>query len=320
MRVALIFIANSCVCFCGVAEAAKILGVFCFSFKSHLLSALPIVESLVEKGHEVTLISPFETIQVNNNVHQIFIEEWAVLFKEEDNRDYFEMQKQNSFSQVAVMFLEATQLFRKAYNALMSHPEVRKIIIDREIDLMLIDAFVEIPLPLADVLGVPVVGHYSNAGTIAIFNKLGISPDYASVPNGLIEFDDQMDFFQRMANMLTAKMLMAITDFIFTSSLEKAHKERYPNSRSVGEMAREISLALVNSHPTTAWQRALPPNVIPIGSVHTRPAKPLEQVNNFIISAFYIFKLLNNRPLHFRSTKHLLMERQMDLSSLVLDR
>jgi len=275
MRVALLLIAF---CFCAGSEAAKILGVFCFGFKSHLLSALPIIESLAEKGHEVTLVTPFQNLQLANSIHQIYLEEWAELFKEEDERDYFAMQKQNSFSQVMLMFLEATQLFRKAYTALMTHPEIEQIIEDQKIDLMLIDAFVTIPLPLADVLGVPVVGHYSNAGTLAIFNKLGISPEYASVPAGLIDFDDQMSFFQRMANMFSATTMMTIIELVFTSSLEQAHKESYPNSRSVSDMAKDLAIALVNSHPTTAWQRPLPPNVIPIGSVHTRPAKSLEEV------------------------------------------
>jgi glucuronosyltransferase len=215
----------------------------------------------------------------NYSIHQIYIEEWAVLFKEEDKRGYFAMQKQNSFSQMALMFLEASQLFRKAYTALMTHAEIKQIIKDQKIDLMLIDAFVTIPFPLADVLGVPVVGHYSNAGTLAIFNQMGISPAYASVPAGVIGFDDQMSFFQRMANMFSANALMAIIDLLFTSSLEQAHKENYPNSRSVSDMAKDMTIALVNSHPTTAWQRSLPPNVIPVGSVHTRPAKPLEQVD-----------------------------------------
>lgn len=149
---------------------------------------------------------------------------------------------------------------------------------DQKVNLMIIDAFVTIPLPLADVLGVPVIGHYSNAGTLAIFNKMGISPEYASVPAGLIDFEDQMSFFQRMSNMFSATTLMTINDLIFTSSLEQAHKENYQNSRSVSDMAKYMAIALVNSHPTTAWQRPLPPNVIPVGSVHTRPAKSLEEV------------------------------------------
>lgn len=76
---------------------------------------------LAEKGHEVNLVTPFENLQLTNNIHHIYIENWAELFKEEDKRDYFTLQKQNSF---ALMFLEATQLFRKAYTALMTHPEI----------------------------------------------------------------------------------------------------------------------------------------------------------------------------------------------------
>ena len=122
------------------------------------------------------------------------------------------------------------------------------------------------------------VGHYSSAGLLCLFNKMGIPSDFASIPSGLSDFTDKMSFLQRVANTVSAMMFTAVMDHFFTGTIDKIHKQHYPNARSVFDMAKDMSLVLVNSHPTTAWQRSLPPNVIPIGSVHTRPAKPLEQV------------------------------------------
>jgi glucuronosyltransferase len=264
----------------STSNAARILAIFSIGSKSHFISALPIVEALAEKGHVVTLLSPFQLKK--SSTRQVYVKEWADLM-EEYKMDFFAMHKENSFTQMATLFIQWSSINEIMYDSLMNHPEIQNVIKERNVDLLLIDGYSELPLPLADLLQVPVVGHYSSAGLMGLFNKMGISSDFASIPAGLTDYTDDMNFLQRVANTISAKIFTAVMDYFFTGAIDKIHKRNYPNARSVFDMAKYMSLVLVNSHPTTAWQRSLPPNVIPVGSVHTRPANPREQVITYRI-------------------------------------
>ena len=269
----------------SLINAARILAIFPIGSKSHFISALPIVETLAEKGHEVTLLSPFQLDK--SSTRQVHMRDWADLM-EEYKMDFFAMHKENSFTQMATLFIQWSSINKIMYDSLMGHPEIQNVIKERNVDLLFIDGYSELPLPLADLLQVPVVGHYSSAGLMSLFNKMGISSDFASIPSGLTDFTTEMSFFQRVANTISATMFTAVMDYFFTGTIDHIHKQHYPIARSVFDMAKDMSLVLVNSHPTTAWQRPLPPNVIPIGSVHTRPGKPLEHVRSLL--SFFFFK------------------------------
>ena len=287
MRSLILWLVIVCAFCVSLSQGARILALFSIGSKSHLISALPIAEALAEKGHEVTLMSPFKLEK--SSTRQVYVKEWESLM-EEYEMDFFEMHKENSFIQMAKLFMQWSHVNKIMYSSLMNHPEIQRVIKERNVDLLFIDGYSELPLPLADLLKVPVVGHYSSAGLLGLFNKMGTSSDYASIPAGITDyFAGEMSFFQRMANLISATVFISITDHFFTWTIDKIHKQNYPYSRSVYDMAKDMSLVLVNSHPTTAWQRSLPPNLIPVGSVHTRPAKPLEQVNSILSLVYFIF-------------------------------
>ena len=50
-------------------------------------------------------------------------------------------------------------------------------------------------------------------------------------------------------------------------------------------------------HPITNWPRSLPPTIVPIGALHTRPAEPLSQVRysfHFFLK-MYVLKSLSHK-------------------------
>jgi glucuronosyltransferase len=71
-----------------------------------------------------------------------------------------------------------------------------------------------------------------------------------------------------------------------------------PGVRSIAEVEGEASICIINSHPMTSWPRSLPPTIVPIGALHTRPAKSLPKVMNMLSlvlkerKKFYRFLLL----------------------------
>ena len=114
-----------------------------------------------------------------------------------------------------------------------------------------------------------------------ILQPSGVSMDYASIPTALTELDDKMSFMQRMINTLQAELVSLFTDWFVMQPLEKRLRLDMPDARPLLELRGEASLLMINSHPATDWPRQLPPSVIPIGALHTRPAKPLPEVYFF---------------------------------------
>lgn len=57
-----------------------------------------------------------------------------------------------------------------------------------------------------------------------------------------------------------------------------------PEARPLSEIKRDASLLLLNSGPITSWPRQLPPSVLPIGALHTKPAKQLPEVSFIILN------------------------------------
>lgn len=53
------------VLFCATSEAYKILGVFPTQWKSHGILGSSVMKQLAAAGHDVTIVSPFETNQKN---------------------------------------------------------------------------------------------------------------------------------------------------------------------------------------------------------------------------------------------------------------
>ena len=75
------------VVFCGwltLANTYKILGVFPMQSKSHFAIGNSVMKSLVDEGHQVTMISPFPSKKPQPNIREISIEDIMVDFQKSD--------------------------------------------------------------------------------------------------------------------------------------------------------------------------------------------------------------------------------------------
>jgi glucuronosyltransferase len=61
--------------FVNVSESARILGLFPIPSKSHMAVNLAVVKELAERGHEVTVVSPFPEKSENPNYKNIALDE-----------------------------------------------------------------------------------------------------------------------------------------------------------------------------------------------------------------------------------------------------
>ena len=258
----------------AVGDAARILTIFPVGCHSHKLAAVPIMEALAEAGHQVTVFSPYKPAKDRLNITEFQLD----IHDFRGEMDWFAMSEESQITQTTKMLLNFWDELVRNYRAVQNHPELRRMIDERNFDLVFTDGYSSEFLPLVDQLGIPIVQHFSTGAMIGLMNAFDGAKDYAFVPNGLTDFEDQMNFFQRMTNFLISEISRFTTLYYLTRPLDALIKEDFPNYRGFIEASSDVSLLLVNSHHTSAWLRSMPPNAIPLGSVHTRQANALEEV------------------------------------------
>jgi hypothetical protein len=198
---------------------------------------------------------------------------------EENNVDWFSMSKRSSFLQLTSLVYKVQDIFKNTYLSLAANTELQSVIRARQVDAVVADCFYnEMVFPMVDHLGVPLILHCSSAGLKGLITTAGGYADYATVPAGLTDYNDNMSFVERIINFLSTEIFKAATSHILVDMLDDLVKKDYPNSRPIKDIANDVSLILFNSNPATAWQRSLPPQIIPVGNVHTGPSKPLSEV------------------------------------------
>ena len=131
---------------------------------------------------------------------------------------------------------------------------------------------------IVDNLKVPFVLHSAAAGYCLSLQPMGVSMDYAAVPTSLTEFDDRMSFTERFTNAVQSEVLKLFIDWYIFRPLEERIRMDMPVNKPLLELKEGASLLIENSHAATDWPRYLPPTVVRIGSLQTRPAKKLPEV------------------------------------------
>jgi glucuronosyltransferase len=239
---------------------------------------MPVIEELGERGHNVTVFSPFKGITNNaKNVQEVIM---TTVAKEMNNFeiDWFAMQKEGP-TQILSMIHFMITLGMIACEELLSNPVFRWIVEERNVDLFIVDAYGnEFTYPIIDKLGVPFVLHGSSSAFPATLNAMGAPKDYASVPLLLAEYSERMTFMQRLVNTLSGELLTYIRNVYTFKKLDAIVQREFPGVKSIVELEGEASLYITNTHPVTNWPRSLPPTILSIGALHARPAKQLPPV------------------------------------------
>lgn len=201
-----------------------------------------------------------------------------------------------SSSQAMKLLFESEEIIRLTLN----NAEVQNLLIaEKNFDLIVQ------PLTLCDaLLG---VGYHLKAPTI-IFNTIGTifnidkitgnSHPHAYVPNVWSALTDEMTFFERLKNTLSA----FITDIIHALFLEplqdKVMHEYFSDAPSLTTLKNNISLVLLNAHYTiTETPRPYMPNMIPIGGFHVQPESLPQDLKMYIEEAKFgviLFSLGSN--------------------------
>lgn len=266
-----------------LASSANILVLYPGSGKSHKIAVMPIVEELAERGHQITIVSPYPTSTTSSNIKDIVLTESADFF---NNIPYtrFDSMTAGFFEEIALLLQEMLDPVLIGYEAMMKHPEFKQILKDKQIDLVILDGlFTEYCRVISHHLQVPSIEHFSSADVSPMhISPMGAAADYSHVPSIASVFTSEMTFFQRMFNMIQSEIKETAYKYLILRAINQMTHKDFPDSPSIEELRKDTSLIIINSHPVVSWPRSLPPSVVTIGALHTRPANLISKVDLFL--------------------------------------
>ncbi|XP_072388406.1 UDP-glycosyltransferase UGT5-like [Diabrotica undecimpunctata] len=258
-------------------HAAKILGIFILSAKSHYSLGNSLLRGLADAGHDVTMISPYEdTLPTQNGSYRSvvltgFAERYEAAMK---HLNPFEKPYTNDFT----YFLKFQKVVYPALERTLSHSNVQKLInSDETFDVVIVEQFAtEAFKALAHHFKAHLVLFSSIAADSKLNYAVGNPTMVSYVPQVDTDFSREMTFSQRLYNTLLYIFEAVVTHYHWLPVQQEGLVRKYfPNSPSIFELNYNVSLILVNSHESLQPSIPLVPNIIPIGGFHVKKPKPL---------------------------------------------
>ncbi|CAH0715014.1 unnamed protein product, partial [Brenthis ino] len=260
-------------------KSAKILAVFPVPSISHQVVFRKITQELVERGHEVTVITPdpayikgkspsnLKEIDVND----ISYEAWKKIMQYNFGSNKLQISK---FEEIRAGSLILSHIFITQFHT----PEVQKLISDKNnFDLILIEAVILPALVFSHIFKAPVI-LVSSFG--AIFNNHDImgSPTHPLFYPSLLN--------KKVYNLTVWEKIYELYSYFMTQYalyLNKADESAMlkellgPDVPTMHELYNNVDMFFMNIHPIWVDSQPVPPSVVYMGGIHQLPEKELPQ-------------------------------------------
>ncbi|XP_055850477.1 UDP-glycosyltransferase UGT5-like [Episyrphus balteatus] len=252
------------------ANASNILGLFLTYSPSHLIIHMSIIRALVEKGHNVTVITSMPLKDKNPQYRHIFLKNLDVSAKE-ITRLVNDMKDAPAHLKIIKTFSATKTLFDR-YSQFTKDPDFISFMKeDNQFDLMLHGyGFNEYQLGVAAHFKCPVVMSWV-LQPFGYLNRLIGNPTHPEfVPFALMD-PKPMDFSRRVIGFL-ANIVERIFSGVFGILIEQVYNENYPSDKypTLTEMQNNISLVLFNHHFSEGPVRPLVPGMVEIGGIQIK--------------------------------------------------
>ncbi|CAG5925432.1 unnamed protein product [Menidia menidia] len=256
---------------------------------SHWINMKPVLETLVDRGHQVTVLVPSSSMFMNSSEasrfhYQPFNVSVSMKDLEELLEDflYFSMYEMDhmSYLQIYNKFLEFIQTnaeysFSMLDGVVKSEPLMKKLK-EGNFDLLLADPIYAGSDLTADILDIPLVVslRFSLANNWErLCGQLPAPPSF--VPGAMSKLTDKMNFRERLWNFLFYALQDAVIEYTAWKELNKYYSEFKGTPTSACEMMGKAEIWLIRTYWDFEFPRPFLPNFKFVGGIHCRPAKPL---------------------------------------------
>ncbi|ALC42052.1 CG4302, partial [Drosophila busckii] len=266
---------------------ARILASFIFPGKSHFMMTSALIRELVQRGHEVTFITPFSLANENLGASytEILLPQynfWPTckhikVTNAKTVLDMTDVPRNTFLEMVMLMGLESTDFA-------FEQPELLKLINAKDkvgkYDLLLTEQFFnEGALILAHLYQIPSITVTTFGYASYIDSIVGVVTPYSYVPHLYIPYSPRMSLWERTHSLYHTLYEEGLRKFWYYPAqdaiLRKHLANILPEVPTIKQLERNISLILLNSHMPLEHPKPLAFNTIPVGGLHIKPPKAL---------------------------------------------
>ncbi|XP_020499605.3 UDP-glucuronosyltransferase 2A1-like [Labrus bergylta] len=267
---------------------------------SHWINMKPVLETLIDRGHQVTVLVPstsmfmnisepsgfsYEPFNVSVSVEQMerLMEDlFQFSIYEADKMSY--LQIYNRFMELIDVNMEYTLKF---LDGLLKSETTMTKLKDGKYDLLFSDPIFPGSDLLADVLGVPLVLSLRLSMANNWERQCGQLPAPPSfVPGGMSKLTDKMNFLERVQNFLFYQFQDIMLANCIWTKVDKYYSEYRGTPTSACELLGKADIWLMRTYWDFDFPHPLLPNFKYVGGIHCRPAKPLpEDMEEFVQSS-----------------------------------
>ncbi|KAK9890921.1 hypothetical protein WA026_012262 [Henosepilachna vigintioctopunctata] len=249
-----------------IAQGAKILGIFPVLSKSHYTVGNVLLKELARRGHDVTMISPFEENNKPPNASYRDIKLKFEIDKEVKGLNFFS--RTTSHPYLSTLFLN--YIGCRIVDQSLKQPIIQKLLnSDEKFDVVIMDQFV--------VDGFSYFAEHFGAHKILLaptvanswVNPLVGNPAPPSVvPELLMEYTSDMDFFERLQNTIFYLFAELNRHLYFFPRQNSIIQQNVPNAKPLSDYLYNVSLVLVNGHESFTYSASSVPAMKNVGGFH----------------------------------------------------
>ncbi|XP_028433514.1 UDP-glucuronosyltransferase 2A2 isoform X3 [Perca flavescens] len=259
---------------------------------SHWINMKPVLETLIDRGHQVTVLLPSTSMFMDTSEPSRFgyepfnvsvtIERIEEFFEEYLRFSMYEMDHM-SYLQLYIRYMDLMkvdlQYSLKYLDGVLKSETVMKKLKEGKYDLLLADPIYPGSDLLAEILGIPLV--FTLRFSLAYnwerhCGQLPAPPSF--VPGAMSKLTDKMDFSERVWNFLFYTLQDIVIDDVIWKEVDKYYSEVKGTPTSACEMMGRADIWLIRTYWDFEFPRPFLPNFKFVGGIHCRPAKPLPEV------------------------------------------
>lgn len=262
-------------------QSYKILGVFPFPSRSHYAMIDPVMVRLAEKGHSVSLYSPYAQRKPVPNLREFSLAN-CLLSKASDDMSNMSIDRMKSIMAspiISVIFM-ATMANVSVESITECKPLQQLLESDETFDLFITETFLyDATLLFAHRFKVPFITYVPNNMLPWHAERLANPSNPSYVPTIMGEYLSPMDFWQRVHNTMIYTLSVVLHNLITLRQNDETVKAILgADTPSLYDTVRQTSLFFTNTHSSLNPVAPLVPGVVEIAGVHIKPAKPLPSV------------------------------------------
>nr|XP_040050903.1 UDP-glucuronosyltransferase 2A1-like isoform X4 [Gasterosteus aculeatus aculeatus] len=267
---------------------------------SHWINMKPLLETLIDRGHQVTVLVPSTSMFMNTKEPSRFsyepfnvsvsMETMEKFMKDFLHFSMYEMDHM-SYVQIYIRFMDMMKdnlKYSLMYldGVVKSEPIMKKLK-EAKYDLLLSDPVYPGSDLVADILGIPLVFSLRFSFANNWERQCGQLPAPPSfVPGAMSKLTDRMDFSERVWNFLFYALQDIVIDHVSWNVLDKYYSEVKGTPTSACETMGRADIWLMRNYWDFDFPRPSLPNFKFVGGIHCRPAKPLpEDMEEFVQSS-----------------------------------